>query len=288
VCRHRGSPVAAGRGRVGRVFSCPYHAWTYDSEGNLLGQPQSRSGFEDLDKRRLGLIPVAVAERFGVIFARPGGTAPIDVEDHLAGLGPELAGFGFENYRFFAERSGVWDMNWKQAIDTFTESYHVFSLHRQTIAQSFLSVPAVGVFFGPHAFTPAMRRSSSEMLEQDESEWDVRKHASIVIRIFPNTVLNLPIDGHAELWEVYPEDGSPHRARISMKFYTPEEPASDKARQFWRANFDLTCSVVFTEDFDAQADIHRGLRAGLQPEFIYGRNEPVLIHFHQHIERALR
>jgi phenylpropionate dioxygenase-like ring-hydroxylating dioxygenase large terminal subunit len=287
ICRHRGSRVATGRGVAGRVFSCPYHSWTYDVEGNLLGQPLSRTGFEGLDQGELGLIPVPVAERFGLIFTRPGGTAPIDVEEHLAGMGEELAGFRLESYRFFAERSGIWEMNWKQAVDTFTESYHVFALHKRTIAQAFLSVPAVQLMFGPHSLAPAMRRSITELAEQDESAWDLRKHASMVIRVFPNTILNLPMDGHAELWEVYPERGMPNRTRISMKFYTPEEPASDKARQFWQTNFDLTCSVVFAEDFDAQAEIYAGLRTGLQPELIYGRNEPNLIQFHTAIGRVL-
>lgn len=287
VCRHRGSRVAQGRGTPGRVFTCPYHAWTYDLDGELLGQPMSRQGFEGLDRAELGLIPIPAAERYGLIAVRPGGTTPIDLEEHFAGLGEELVAFGFGDMRFFAERSGVWDMNWKQAIDTFTESYHVFSLHRHTIAHDFLSAPGVGVAFGPHNLGAAMRRSVVELLDKDESEWNLREHASLVYRVFPNVIFNLPIDGHAELWGIYPEDGSPHRTRVSMKFYTPGEVTSEKAQHFWQTNFDLTVKVVFEEDFDAQAEIHRGLRSGLLPELIYGRNEPGLIHFHTEIARAL-
>ena len=38
VCRHRGMVIAAGRGN-GKRLSCPYHAWTYDSRGRLIGAP---------------------------------------------------------------------------------------------------------------------------------------------------------------------------------------------------------------------------------------------------------
>src|SRR3569833_2173788 len=36
ICRHRGAPVASGCGNA-RAFTCPYHGWTYDSAGKLLG-----------------------------------------------------------------------------------------------------------------------------------------------------------------------------------------------------------------------------------------------------------
>jgi phenylpropionate dioxygenase-like ring-hydroxylating dioxygenase large terminal subunit len=41
VCRHRGAQVAQGCGQA-RVFSCPYHAWTYDLSGKLMGVPDER------------------------------------------------------------------------------------------------------------------------------------------------------------------------------------------------------------------------------------------------------
>ena len=41
VCRHRGAKVADGSGTA-RVFSCPYHAWTYDLSGRIRGIPDER------------------------------------------------------------------------------------------------------------------------------------------------------------------------------------------------------------------------------------------------------
>ncbi|MEO6497197.1 MAG: aromatic ring-hydroxylating dioxygenase subunit alpha [Solirubrobacteraceae bacterium] len=288
ACRHRGGRVATGRGSPGRAFKCPYHSWAYDLDGALLGQPLAREAFAELDKTEYGLIPIPVAERFGVIMARPGGVEPIDV---AAELGPELAddlaAFGFEGFRFFEERSGVFDANWKLLHDTFLESYHVFSLHRDTLAPDMLSTPFVGDFFGAHSRGVVMRKQVTGLLERPRSEWELRSHASIVYLLFPSAILNLPMSGHAELWEIYPEAQDPHRSRVTLKFYVPREPESEARRAFWASNVEFTRKVVFEEDFDQQQDIHRSLRSGLLPEVIYGRNEPALIHHHDQVELAL-
>jgi phenylpropionate dioxygenase-like ring-hydroxylating dioxygenase large terminal subunit len=287
ICRHRGGRVATGRGRPGRAFKCPYHSWAYDLNGELLGQPLARDAFGSIDRGELGLLPVTVAERFGLILARIGSNAPIDVAAELAGLGPELAEFDLESFRFFDERTGVFDANWKLIHDTFLESYHVFSLHRDTIAGDLLSTPFVGDTFGAHGRGAVLRREVTRLLELDESEWDLRANSSIVYLLFPSAIINLPMTGHAELWEVYPEPEDPHRTRVSVRFYSPREPADEQERAFWETNVRFTESVVFREDFGQQQDIHRSLRTGLMPEVIYGRNEPMLIHHHEQIELAL-
>jgi phenylpropionate dioxygenase-like ring-hydroxylating dioxygenase large terminal subunit len=287
ICRHRGGRVATGRGRPGRAFKCPYHSWAYDLNGELLGQPLARDAFDSLDRREFGLLPVPVSERFGLIFARIGSNAPLDVASELGDLGPELAEFDLERFRFFDQRTGVFDANWKLIHDTFLESYHVFSLHRDTLAGDLLSTPFVGDLFGAHGRGAVMRKDVTRLLELDESDWDLRANASIVYLIFPSVVINLPMSGHAELWEVYPEPDDPHRTRVSVRFYSPGEPTSEEERTFWETNVRFTESVVFREDFDQQQDIHRSLRTGLMPEVVYGRNEPMLIHHHEQIELAL-
>jgi phenylpropionate dioxygenase-like ring-hydroxylating dioxygenase large terminal subunit len=287
ICRHRGGRVASGRGRPGRAFKCPYHSWAYDLNGELLGQPLAREAFDAIDRCELGLKPVPTAERFGLIFVRLGSDAPIDVAQELQELGPELGDFELEQFRFFDERSGTFDANWKLIHDTFLESYHVFSLHRDTIAGDLLSTPFVGDTFGAHGRGAVMRKEVVKLLELDEAEWNLRPNASIVYLIFPSVVINLPMSGHAELWEMYPEPDDPHRTRVTVKFYTPGNPRSEEERAFFETNVGFTEAVVFKEDFDQQQDIHRSLRTGLMPEVIYGRNEPMLIHHHEQIELAL-
>ena len=54
VCRHRGAKVAQGCGSA-RLFSCPYHAWTYDLSGKLMGIPDERC-FPDVRPERSSLV----------------------------------------------------------------------------------------------------------------------------------------------------------------------------------------------------------------------------------------
>jgi nitrite reductase/ring-hydroxylating ferredoxin subunit len=66
MCRHRGSQVMLpGCGNAHR-FTCPYHAWTYDQEGALVGVYAPKD-FGDVDKGENGLVPLPVAERAGMI-----------------------------------------------------------------------------------------------------------------------------------------------------------------------------------------------------------------------------
>jgi phenylpropionate dioxygenase-like ring-hydroxylating dioxygenase large terminal subunit len=287
ICRHRGGRVFTGRGRPGRALKCPYHSWAYDLNGELLGQPLAREAFAGLDRCELGLVSLPVAERFGVIYARIDGEAPIDVAEELSGIGPDLAEFGLGDFVYFDQREGVFDANWKLIHDTFLESYHVFSLHHDTLAPDMLSTPFVGDQFGPHTRGVVMRKEVISLLERPESEWELRPFASIVYILFPNVIINIPMSGHAEFWEVYPEPGDPHRTRASVRFFLPRPPADDEARAFWETNVRFTHRVVFQEDFGQQQDIHRSLRTGLMPEVFYGRNEPALIQHHAEIERLL-
>ena len=42
VCAHRGTKLLddePGCGHVSKVFKCPYHAWSYDLDGRLVGTP---------------------------------------------------------------------------------------------------------------------------------------------------------------------------------------------------------------------------------------------------------
>ena len=57
-CMHRGTMVcAADRGHA-RTFTCPYHGWTYDLAGTLLGVPYP-GGYAALDKSAHGLTQAA-------------------------------------------------------------------------------------------------------------------------------------------------------------------------------------------------------------------------------------
>ena len=94
ICRHRGAPVAQGCGNA-RAFVCPYHGWTYDSAGKLLGTTD-KVGFAGIDLASHGLVRLPAAERHGLMFVRPkpigaGESGAIDIDADLGALVPDLA-----------------------------------------------------------------------------------------------------------------------------------------------------------------------------------------------------
>src|SRR5215208_8471501 len=70
-CRHRGMKVCRYDQGNSLVFTCPFHAWTYDTRGRLVGVPHYEEVYkEDLDKSQWGLIEVAqLASFYGSIWA---------------------------------------------------------------------------------------------------------------------------------------------------------------------------------------------------------------------------
>jgi phenylpropionate dioxygenase-like ring-hydroxylating dioxygenase large terminal subunit len=125
ACRHRGAGLLEGRGRV-RAIVCPYHAWTYDLEGNLVGAP-GMEGVEAFAREANGLLPVRLDEWRGFVFIALGEAGPL--LEQLGDL-PEL----FAPYRFeemvCTRRTGYdVDCNWKLLLENAMEAYHTGVVH---------------------------------------------------------------------------------------------------------------------------------------------------------------
>jgi len=69
TCRHRGLRVCRSDEGNARSFVCPYHGWTYGLDGRLLGMPDAKRAYPDLDRSRWGLIPIPRVESYkGLVF----------------------------------------------------------------------------------------------------------------------------------------------------------------------------------------------------------------------------
>ena len=282
VCRHRGARVAEGCG-IKRAFACPYHGWTYDLDGALVDIP-GEEGFAGLPRHEHGLRPLAVVEKYGLVWVRPDAT-PVDIDAHLAGLGPELESFGFERWHHFETRTLRPRINWKMAVDTFLEAYHLAVLHARSVSPIFIGNLCASDAFGPHHRMIAVRRSFADARDRRDAARDFLRHTIELYTLFPNTVFVHQAD-HVEVWRMFPGE-RPDAATVHLSLYVPEAPATDKARQHWAANVQLVLDAVDTEDFRLGEGIQRGFASGAQDHVTYGRNEPALIHFHRSLERAL-
>src|SRR5262249_14491253 len=132
VCRHRGARVAEGCGNA-KLFTCPYHAWTYGTDGRLRGRPDERS-FAGYDKETNGLRPLPVVEKYGMIFVASTPGATFDVDALLGGAERDLASYRLDTYHHYETRVLRQKLNWKIVVDTFLETYHLQFLHTNTVS----------------------------------------------------------------------------------------------------------------------------------------------------------
>lgn len=285
ACRHRGAPVlpTLGSGDGLRSITCGYHGWVYGTDGTLKGRPFSAGAFDDVTIGcDLGQVPVA--ERYGMIFVRAGGGDPIDVDAHLGGAEDDLGAFGLDRYAHIETRTHTWRMNWKLVLDTFTESYHIRTLHRDSIAPRFNSDCVIFEAFGPNLVSIGLRRDVLEETRKPKEEWSLLPYGTIQYFLLPNAIVVHQLD-HVETWRVEPLDV--RSTRVTTSVHAPTEPESDKARRHWLKNLDLLLHVTGTEDFPLMEAIQANLDSGALPHLVYGRNEPPLIHYHRAIDDAL-
>lgn len=135
LCRHRGNklvwndyPGEEVKGTC-RQFTCKYHAWRYDLEGNLTFVQQEKEFF-DLDKADFGLKSVRCEVWEGFIFVNlDPDAAPL--AEYLGDLAKGLEGYPFhEMTEVFTYKAEV-GSNWKLFIDAFAEFYHAPVLHQK-------------------------------------------------------------------------------------------------------------------------------------------------------------
>jgi salicylate 5-hydroxylase large subunit len=135
-CAHRGVQFCRKPYGNAKEFMCPYHQWTYDLKGNLLGVPfrrgvKKQGGMpSDFNLEQHGLRKLAVAERHGVIFASFDLNMP-SFEDYL---GTSMLGyfdrvFDGRELRVLGYSRQVIDANWKLMFENIKDPYHASLLH---------------------------------------------------------------------------------------------------------------------------------------------------------------
>jgi len=286
ICRHRGARLVEGEGCGVKMFSCPYHAWTYNLDGSLKGIPDARS-FEGMDKDSHGLKEIPATEEYGVIWVGPIDTTVAPPASPAGTLGEDLAEWGFENYHFFDSIRIERRMNWKFVLDTFMETYHISALHKATIDPIIHSNLTTFDAFGDHHRMVIARKTFDELRQVPEEQVNLIPYIGFVYGLFAGGALIIQGSMQAELWRVSPAGNDPTRAVVELSMSVPEKPQTEKAEKFWRKNFELALRTVESEDFPLGALIQENVDSGMQQHVYYGRNEPTLAHFHGRIRHHL-
>ncbi len=136
VCQHRGAGVELREKGHCKVFTCPFHGWSYNLEGELTGVPDQKA-FYDLQRDKKGLPRVATDTWEGFVFINLNPEPAQSLAAYLGDLGSGLEGFGpFHRETTAFEYEARIQVNWKLMLDSFTEIYHVPVLHKRSVAAS--------------------------------------------------------------------------------------------------------------------------------------------------------
>jgi carnitine monooxygenase subunit len=132
ICLHRQSRIADGCGAARRLV-CPYHAWTYDLDGNLVGVP-GKELFPETRSGHAKLTELPAVECAGFLWISLHRDSTLDIPAFLGPLADELASWGIGRWSPLGEKVLDCPINWKVAIDTFAENYHFATVHKTTFA----------------------------------------------------------------------------------------------------------------------------------------------------------
>jgi choline monooxygenase len=148
VCLHRMMRLVEGRGSCSRIV-CPYHAWTYGIDGQLLAAPHMKRtpGF-DPREHHLAEIRSEIWQGWIYVTLDP---AAESVARLLEPLEAMVAPYDMAGYLPIAEQDHVWNTNWKLLTENFMEGYHLPVTHRKTVGAWF---PAEDTIF-PSESSPA-------------------------------------------------------------------------------------------------------------------------------------
>lgn len=287
-CRHRGAEPARGCGHA-RRFSCPYHAWTYDTKGRLVGMPL-RDRYEGFDLSSHGLVELPCEERHGFIWVvlEPGHT--IDVAAHLGELDSEIASLGCAKMKYYASLpEEPLAANWKSVAEGLLEGLHVPHVHPGTFALN-PQASAVDLAFydavGPHIRygLPMFGKDDVARLRATpEAAWNPAESIGCVWLIAPGLLL-----AH-ELYGMIYADLTPGRTvsesylRYGWLSLVSEPPQGQPTP----AEMAARAALAVRQDQPVWEGCGRGLARGTHGYALIGRNEKGVQLFHERLAERI-
>ncbi len=285
VCSHRGSIVVAeGCGQAER-FTCPYHAWTYDSSGNLVAVTRA-DDFGEVDASCLGLTPLPVAERAGLVFGVLTPGTPVDFDAFLSGYDEVLAHLRLDECVVAGEQV-IGGPNWKVAYDGYLDFYHLPYLHKNSFGPR---TPSAALYdaWGPHQRVSMPNPRYLELEAQPEGEWNLDDLLAGVWTVFPHVSIS-DFDAGGKLYMVsrlFPGEIADESVTVQTFLAVGEIDAA--RREAIDGMMRFLEHVVRDEDYFTGKRIQKALKTGALRDVLFGRNEGGGQSFHCWVDAVLQ
>jgi phenylpropionate dioxygenase-like ring-hydroxylating dioxygenase large terminal subunit len=281
VCRHRGTQLEAEGCGQRRVFSCPYHRWNYDRDGELRSIPFD-DGFVGVDRGDLRLLEYPATVFAGLIWVTPQqGSGPLEMVEYLgAELHVEITSSDVDTALLYRKQTFDLPFNWKAVLDGYTDAYHLQFVHPKTVGPFFHTNIYKCDEFGKHRRMVVARRGIEELRDVDLTEGEFPKYAISGWQLHPGNLIVRP-PAHWEVAVIRPNPTDLTKCLATLMMLVPEMPVTEKAVGFRERNWEMMISAVVDEDWVVAGTINGALARSEVQSVVLGRNEKATQHFHR-------
>ena len=299
VCPHRGARLVTQPLRNAQALTCPYHAWSYELDGNLKGRPHYH-GPEQHDRGNNGggdhvcLFEVASARWHDWVFINLDGRAGA-FEDYMAPAMARYEAWDFATFKRGHYQAFDFGCNWKLAVENFCDNYHVFKVHpslddMQTPGDRFPMGPDGNHMFAYYTMAAEGRGLTIDphgpILPVSPTLPDELRRNSPFCNIFPNATMAI-FPSNVEFFMVEPIDTE--SCIMHVWFYFVGDAAQSDEHREARENVVTEWANLNAED----AGICHRLQQGRSCDaYDGGRLAPYwdagTVHFHRQVAHAIR
>lgn len=219
LCPHRGATVVEGNGTA-RLFSCPYHRWTFNLAGACVGAPLME-GSIGFDRADYGLRPVRFEVWKGFVFINLDGKAP-PLGPQLARLAETLSDVDLEQMTVANTMDfGELEIDWKIVLENAIECYHHLGIHGQSLQSIFpAQLSRVEPDTENYAITYSVAKADGVPKDASVSAVDlVNSSTGRICTIFPLTKFNLRANAMT-FWRLQPLEAG--RVRMAIHYLIPK------------------------------------------------------------------
>ena len=129
VCRHRMATLIEGEGKT-RLFVCPYHAWSYDCDGKLVKAPGMEN--KQFDPSNCQLKKLRLETWLGFIYVNLDAEAE-PLSPRLQAIEERVKNMHVDEMKSVWKKTVYWKTNWKVLVENFLETYHISTVHKDTL-----------------------------------------------------------------------------------------------------------------------------------------------------------
>jgi len=250
ICRHRMSTLLEGSGNLKGRITCPYHAWTYNLDGRLIGAAHMRDNF---DKKEVCLPQFQVEVWNGWVYV----SLDPDATPLASRLGPlteQLKSYNVSEYTTLFRAEEIWDTNWKILVQNFTEGYHLFVAHAKTIEPA-MPTRLANAMHGGDAFSlyeqgrveGVSYERSSDMQVENPALTEDEKNKAVLFGVFPCHVVSVVAE--RTFWlSLQPYGTDKVKVLWGADVYPGSVPEDDDARTAYAAELKAGFDAINEED----------------------------------------